>query len=476
MKKYDVIVIGGGSGGLTVAAGAAAFGAKTALIEGKALGGDCLNVGCVPSKALIAAAKTVQQAKQAGAFGLSVTGDVNMKAVMQQVQDAITDIQGHDSKERFENMGVDVYDGYASFLERDVIAIEGTGSIRGEKIVISTGSSPVIPPVPGLKEASPLTNETIFSLETLPRRLAVIGAGAIGSEMAQAFARLGSEVTLIDMAETPLFREDHEVRETMTKVLNEELTFIGSAKVNEVTVSGENEKQLLLEQNGEQVTVKADEILVAAGRRPNTGRLNLSFAGIETESNGAVKVDGSLRTTAHGVYAVGDVNGGLQFTHVAGVEGKHVVQQLITGLHTKVSYNAIPWVTFTDPEVFHLGQTEEELQEQGTEYRILKQPLNSTDRFVAERAPVGFVKLLTDKKGRLLGAHAVGHGAGDFMQEAVGVMKRGDAAHSLSAVVHPYPTHVEALKGASDQYWRSRMAHGIIPYASEKWMQLKRKR
>lgn len=476
MKKYDLIVIGGGSGGLTVAAGAASFGAKVALIERKALGGDCLNVGCVPSKTLIAAAEKVHKAKQSEAFGLKVTGKVDLKAVMHQVQSAISDIQGHDSKERFVNMGVDVYDGAASFLESDVVAIEGFGSIRGSKVVISTGSSPVVPPIPGLKDADPLTNENVFQLDELPDKLAVIGAGAIGSELAQAFARLGSDVTLIDMADTPLFREDFDIRAAIQDVLEQDLTFIGDAKLKDIATSKKGNHKLTVEKDGQDQEIKADRILVAVGRKPNTASLNLNFAGIETDETGAVVVDESLRTTAKNVYAVGDVNGGLQFTHVSGLEGKHVVQQLISGVHTAVSYDAVPWVTFTNPEVFHLGKTEEALRSEGADYRILKQELNQTDRFVTERATTGFVKLLTDKNGRLLGAHAIGHGAGDFMQEAVGVMNRGDAAHSISNIVHPYPTHTEALKGASDQYWRSLMANGIVPYAAEKWMKLKRKR
>ncbi|AOM84202.1 dihydrolipoyl dehydrogenase family protein [Salisediminibacterium beveridgei] len=476
MKKYDVIVIGGGSGGLTVAAGAASFGAKVALIERKALGGDCLNVGCVPSKALIAAAGKVHKARQSEAFGLNVSGKVDLKAVMADVHAAISDIKGHDSKERFVEMGVDVFDGAASFLESDVVAIEGFGSIRGEKIVISTGSSPVVPPINGLNEADPLTNESVFQLEDLPDKLAVIGAGAIGSELAQAFARLGSDVTLIDMADTPLFREDFDIREAIQHALEEELTFIGGATLKKIDNGKKGGHKLNLEKDGQELEVKADRILVAVGRKPNTASLNLNFAGIEVDDKGAVIVDKNLRTTAKNVYAVGDVNGGLQFTHVAGVEGKHVVQELITGLHSAVSYQAVPWVTFTDPEVFHLGKTEKELRSEGADYRVLKQELSQTDRFIAERATTGFVKLLTDKNGRLLGAHAIGYGAGDFMQEAVGIMSRKEPAHSISNVVHPYPTHTEALKGASDQYWRSLMANGIVPYAAEKWMKLKRKR
>lgn len=471
---YDVIVIGGGAGGLTVAAGASSLGARVALIEKeKKLGGDCLHVGCVPSKALISAANGVYEArKNASSFGLAVNGTIDMKSVMNHVQKAISVIQEHDDDERFEKLGIDVFHGAAVFASAHDVKVNDL-VLTGKKIVIATGSRPSIPPIEGLKNSGFLTNQTIFNLEKLPEKLAVIGGGAIGAELAQAFSRLGSEVTLIERSSFILSKEDQEIRELATKLLREEMTILTEARVESVTAF-EDRKKIEIEQEGVRKTIEVDELLLAVGRQPNTDRLNLKEIGVVCDDKGFIKVNDSMQSSIPHIFAIGDTNGKYLFTHAAGMEGKAVVQKAVLGLPNKVNYDHFPWVTYISPEVFHLGLTEEEARDRDGNVQIFKASLKGVDRFIADDATDGFVKIIASKNGKIVGAHALGKGAGDWMQTVVSAKQNGKKIGDLSQMVYPYPNHAAAVQKTADLYWREKLFSGILPKITEKWIKIKR--
>lgn len=473
MKGYDLIVIGGGAGGLTAAAGAASLGASVALVEKDGrLGGDCLHFGCVPSKALISAANEIYRAGKLTGAGFTRHGTADMAAVNDRVHEAIAAIQAHDSFERFEALGVDIFSGAASFLSAAEIAVDGREPIRGKRIILATGSRPFVPPIPGLNESGFLTNKTIFQLEKLPERLAVIGGGPIGVEMAQAFARLGSDVTVIEQAPHLFNQEDREISREAERLLAEEVNVRVNTAVTHVA-NEHGEKQLALEHaDGTAETIRTDEILLAAGRKANTDKLDLEKAAVATDQRGAISVNKQLETSAASIYAIGDVNGAMPFTHVAGAEGQLAVQNAVFGLKRKIDYADMPWVIYTDPEVFHLGETEEQLKERGADFRIYKTALKDVDRFVAEHRTDGFVKILTDRKGVILGAHAVGKGAGDFMQEVIVAKQQNLKIGALAQIIHPYPNHAAAVQATANLYWREKLFAGPLPKLVKRYISL----
>ncbi|MGD6831063.1 mercuric reductase [Sutcliffiella halmapala] len=472
MKKYDLIVIGGGAGGLTVAAGAASLGGKVALIEkNDLLGGDCLHYGCVPSKTLIETANRVHEARSLDGLGLQTSGAVDMKAVMDRVRVSISHIQEHDDAERFRKLGVDVYFGPGSFQSPHEVRVKDE-LLYGKKIVVSTGSRPLVPEVEGLKECGFLTNESIFRLSELPQKLAVIGGGPVGLELAQAMSRLGSETTVIDSSPILFGKEDKEISQAMSKLLEKELTILTEVSVEKVEMR-DGKKILFVKRAGVRSELPVDEILVAAGRIPNTGSLGLEKAGVLTDQRGYITVNERLESNVSHIYAVGDVNGAFPFTHVAGMEGKLVVQNALLGLRRKVSYDNVPWVIYTSPEVFHLGLTEEEAQDQGNDIRVFRVPLSNVDRFVADHQTEGFVKVITDKKGYILGAHAIGQHAGDFMQEIVAAKEFNKKIGALSNVIHPYPSHSAAVQQTADLYWRETLFEGPVQKILEKYVRWK---
>ncbi|MDX8291389.1 FAD-dependent oxidoreductase [Metabacillus indicus] len=472
--EYDVIVIGGGSGGLTAAAGAASFGAKTALIEKeKALGGDCLHAGCVPSKAFIAAANKVYSAKKAAAaFGFTSGGKADMKKVMESVQRAIAVIQEHDDDERFESLGIDVIHGEAVFVSSHEVSV-GDTILKGKKIILATGSRPAVPDIEGIRDSGYLTNRNVFNLEVLPESLAVIGGGPIGVELAQAFSRLGTEVTLIERSSLPLSKEDDEIRETAARLLSKEFTILTEAAIESVS-SFEDRKELVIRQNDVLKTLEVSHILVAAGRKPNSDGLKLETIGVECDEKGVVKVNRSMQTSVPHIFAIGDVNGNQLFTHAAGLEGKGVVQKAVLGLPHTVKYDSMPWVTYTHPEIFHLGMTEDEARKNHRDIGVYKADLNEVDRFIAEDETEGFVKIITDKHGAILGAHAIGEGAGDWMQPVVYASQLGKKIGDLSQMVYPYPNRAAAVQKTADLYWREKLFSGIVPKLTEKWIKVKR--
>jgi pyruvate/2-oxoglutarate dehydrogenase complex dihydrolipoamide dehydrogenase (E3) component len=473
VKRYDLIVLGGGAGGLTVAAGAASMGAKVALIEKEEEpGGDCLHYGCVPSKALISAAKKVYQARvSAKEFGFSVDGQPDLLHALRRVKSAIADIQKHDDADRFRAMGVEVCHGFGSFKDSHHIQIDDGDTLYGKRIVVSTGSSPVIPPIEGLKEAGFLTNETVFDIQSMPNRLLVIGAGPIGLEIAQSFARFGSKVTVAEFAPVLFGREDEDLVPYIQSVIERELTLLLDTKVQKVEKLANGEKKVTVMQGTSENNFVVDEVLVAAGRRPNTDRIGLEKTGVETEK-GYIVVKDTLQTSVSHIYAIGDVLQAFPFTHAAGMEGKVVVGNAVFGLRKKVNYDHVPWVTYTDPEMFHLGLTEKEARDKYEDgIQVYKVTLDDVDRFVTDREMQGMVKVITDKKGKIIGAHAVGKDAGDWMQEIVFAKHHGHKIGDISHVIHPYPTHGAVLQRAADQYWRKKLFSGVLPKLLKRYIQ-----
>lgn len=448
----DLCVIGGGSGGLSVAAGAAQMGARVVLLECGKMGGDCLNTGCIPSKSLIAAGKHAREMTTGKDFGIAPTTPIiDYAAVQDHVASVISAIEPHDSVERFESLGVRVIQEFGAFTGRKEI-IAGGISVRARRFVIATGSVPFIPPIPGLSEAGFETNETIFGLEKKPTRLIVIGGGPIGMELAQAHTRLGCEVTIIE-AEKVLGRSLRAHAELVRNQLQSE----GAEILEGVSVSavqGERGRIKVETSNGK--SLSGTHLLVAAGRRPDIARLNLDVAGVAT-SNGAIMVGRSLRTSNRRIYAIGDATGGLQFTHVAGYHAGIVVQSALLGLPARARTDCIPSVTFTDPELAEVGMTEEEANQRfGGGIEIATAEFADNDRARAERTTCGQVRVIV-RKGRPIGASIAGPHAGELIQTwclaIASRLKMADIAKSIA----PYPTLGEVNKRVAGNYFSKRL-------------------
>ncbi len=457
MKKYDLIVIGGGAGGLTVAAGSAMLGAKVALIEKDRLGGDCLWYGCVPSKAFVEGSKISHYSRKGAELGLEISGEADIRKVFNRVDKSIEKIEEHDSKERFEKLGVDVYIGKGSFKNRNEILIDNETTIYGKRIIISTGSSPMVPGSFIKSGVSYYTNETIFKIKEKPKTLLIVGCGPIGLELAQSFNRLGTEVHIIQRGIQILKKEDKDIADEVFNILTSEgLNIHTETTIKEMHEENSNIK-VKLERKGIAMDLSVNAILVATGRRNNIDSLNLSNAGVKTNEK-IIPVNQYLQTNIKNIYAIGDVNGNYPFTHVAGYEGKIVVSNALLGLRRKVDYGNVPWVTYTDPEIFHLGLTEKDaIKKYGDIVNVYKLDLGEVDRFVTDRNEKGFIKLITDKKGYILGAHAIGKGAGDWMQTVIFAKTFKHKIGDLSMPIYPYPTHTEALNKVSSLYWQDKL-------------------
>ncbi len=456
--KYNLVVIGAGSAGLVAAIGAAGLGAKVALIERHYLGGDCLNVGCVPSKTVIRSAKVLGEIARASQFGVQVEGvRVDFGAVMERMRRVRADLSVHDSVHRVAKLGIDLYLGDAQFTGRNTLDIDGQ-TLTFTKAVIATGSRPAAPPIPGLAETGHLTNEKVWDLTRLPPRLAVIGAGPIGAELAQAFRRFGSEVTVFDVIPRLLGREDAQAAEVIRRVFeNEGIHLALGAEIEQVARSGAA-KQLTYQLNGAAHTLVVDEILVAAGRLPNLEGLNLEAANVAYHKRG-VEVDDTLRTTNPDIYAAGDVASRFQFTHTADATARMVLQNaLFPGSKKKVSDLIVPWATYTDPEVAHVGMYDWEAEQAGIAVETYTHMLAETDRGRTDGAKEGFVKVHV-KKGsdKILGATIVGRHAGELISEITVAISGGLGLRHLSTVIHPYPTEAEAIRKVADAYNRTRL-------------------
>ena len=447
----DICVIGAGSGGLSVAAAAAAFGVSVALVEKDKMGGECLNTGCVPSKALIAAGKRAHALADARDFGVSAgPAEIDFAKVHRHVHDVIAAIAPNDSKERFNGLGVRVIAGAARFKDRNTVVVGDGIEIAARRFVIATGSSPALPPIAGLEAVPYLTNETVFDLTARPEHLVVIGAGAIGLELAQAFHRLGAAVTVLEAGE-PLAREDGECAAIVLDALAREGVIVRS-NVTVARVEGTGAKiKVVLAGDGEEA-IEGSHLLIATGRRANTDGLALEQARIACDRNGIV-VNKRLKTTNRRVYAIGDVAGRGQFTHLANYHAGLVIRNALFRLPVKVNPDLVPRVTFTDPELAHVGLTEAEARARGLTIRLLRWPYHENDRAQTECETVGHIKVVTDGRGKILGATIVGAGAGELITTWTLAISRGLPIRALAGIIVPYPTLAEIGKRAAITYF-----------------------
>lgn len=459
---YDLVVIGAGTAGLVVAAGAAGLGLglKVALIEKHLMGGDCLNVGCVPSKCVIRSSRVVAEIKESDRFGIKAPQvDVDFVAVMARMRRIRAAISDHDSAERFQNLGIDVFLGAGQFTDNGTIAVADK-SLRYKKAVIATGARASSLEIPGLEQAGYLTNETVFSLTDRPRRLAVIGGGPIGSELAQSFQRLGCQVMLFHRGTHILNKEDQDAAEIVQQVLIQEgirLVLGSELKQVELTPDG---KVIHFTNQGQEDWVTVDEILVGTGRAPNVEGLNLEAVGVEYDRKGGVRVNDYLQTTNPKIYAAGDICMDWKFTHAADAAARIVIKNTLFapfGLgRSKLSDLIMPWVTYTDPEIAHVGLYEQEARQQGIEVNTLQIPFSEVDRAIADGETTGFVKIL-HKKGsdKILGATIVARHAGEMISEVTTAIVHQIGLSKLASVIHPYPTQAEGIKKAADAYRRT---------------------
>ncbi len=448
---YDLIVIGGGSAGLVAAGGAGLIGARVALVEKAKLGGDCLYTGCVPSKTLIRSARLASDIRNAAKFGFRSSEpefvDGSFSSVTKHVQDVIRVIEEHDAPEVFEDMGAEIVFGSPRFLSNRQIEVTLAGNgekrvMKAKRFCISTGSSPLVPPIEGLAETGYITNEEVFELTHLPKRLVVIGGGAIGVELGQAFRRFGSQVTIVEMFDRIHIKEDPEVSDLMNKILRHEgMEILTSSKAVKFSDDGEGSKVVKIEGGSGPRELKCDEILVAVGRKPNVDGLGLENAGVKFD-NQRIVTDEYLTTTAKNIYAAGDVTAHFQFTHMADYEAQVVLQNafLFWPFKKKADYSVVPWTTFCEPEIARVGMTENEAAEEfGEAITVIKTPFSHNDRALAEGAEAGFAKIVLKGK-KIMGVTIVGTHAGELIHEFVVAMKHGLSLAQLNKAVHVYPT------------------------------------
>ncbi len=459
-QVFDVVVIGAGAAGLVTASGAGILGAKVALVEKHRFGGECLWTGCVPSKALLRTAQTLSQARHAESLGLSA-GELSFEfsEVMDSMREVIARIQPHDDPETIRKKGVETLQGTAEILGPGRVSVKGE-VVATKRIVIATGSRPVVPPIPGLDEAGYLTHESALDLDVLPRRLLILGAGPVGLEFAQIFNRLGSQVTVIELLDSVLPNEEAELADELRRILEGEgIAFLlGHEAVAATRVDGGRELELRTA-SGSRTRIAGDEILVATGMRPFTQQLGLENVGVELDPRGAVKVDAKMRTTAPNIWAAGDVTGKLLFTHVADFQARLVVRNMFFPFRARADYSRVPWSIYTDPPLAHVGLTESEArQRHGNRIGIYPYSFGDLDRAITDRAAQGRVKLITDSRGRLLGGHVLGSHADTVIHEVALALRTGIKIGSLSQMVHAYPTWSEGIRRAADSYYAEKFA------------------
>src|SRR5438105_757922 len=483
---YNVIVIGAGTAGLVTAAGTAGLGGRVALIERNLMGGDCLNFGCVPSKALISSARLIQQIRESEKWGLDrQQPQFVFEKVFERMRGRRAKIAPNDSQERFESLGADVFRGEARFVSPHEIEVNispspqsspaGRGGraapgnrqrLRARSFVIATGSRPVIPKIEGIDDAPYFTNETIFDeLKAKPESMIVLGGGPIGCELAQAFRRLGVQVTIVHRGDQLLPREDRDVAEFLERrLINEGVRIIKNADAHSVATSGAGKValELLDRQSGRlaERTFFADALLVAIGRTPNFQSLDLKSVGIDVSQRG-VRVNDYLQTSQRHIYAVGDVIGPFLFTHMADAQARVVVRNIVVPfqfLRQKMNYSVVPWCTYVDPEVAHVGLGEKEAKQKNVDYDLFVVPLEDVDRAVVESEEAGFAKVLTAKgSDKILGATIVAPHAGDLLHEFVLAMKAGVGLGTIASTIHAYPTFAELARKAGDKYNKTRL-------------------
>lgn len=472
-KAFDrnIVVIGAGSGGLVTSYIAAVVKARVTLVEGHKMGGDCLNFGCVPSKALIRSAKLAHQIRKAGALGVrDAQGTVDFAAVMARVQRVVTDIEPHDSVERYTGLGVEVLQGHARITSPwsvEVTTPTGTQTLTTRNIVIAAGAQPFVPPIPGLAEVGCVTSDTVWGLTELPKRLVVLGGGPIGCELAQSFARLGSQVTQVEMAPRVMLREDDDAAALVTAALQADgvrlLTghqAVRCERVGEV-------KRLIVKHGEAEIAIEFDELLCAVGRSPRVTGYGVEELGIELSPRKTIATDAYLRTNFPNIYAVGDVAGPYQLTHVAAHQAWYAAVNALFGRFKKfkADYSVIPWATFTDPEVARVGLSEAEAKEQGVAFELARFELKELDRAIADGTAHGFIKVLTvPGKDKILGVTIVGEHAGDLLAEYVLAMKHGLGLNKILGTIHTYPTLAEANKYVAGEWKRAHAPQGLLAW------------
>ncbi len=463
----DLVVIGAGSGGLVSAYIAAAVKARVTLIEKHKMGGDCLNTGCVPSKALIRTARLLDQMRRSSDYGIRCAeATFDFAEVMERVQRVVREVEPHDSIERYQGLGVEVVQGTAQITSPWTVTVNGR-SIRTRNIIIATGASPFVPALPGLAEAGYLTSDTVWALRERPERLIVLGGGPIGSELAQAFARLGSQVIQVERGSRLLSREDPEVSErVMARFVAEGIAVHTDTEAKAVQIT-EGQKHLVVEYRGVEQRIAFDQILVAVGRQAHTTGFGLEVLGIPTTARGTIEVNAALQTRYPNIYAVGDVAGPYQFTHAAAHQAWHATVNALFGSlrRFKVDYRALPWTTFTDPEVARVGLNEQGAAAQGIPYEITTYDIGDLDRAIADGAAEGLVKVLTvPGKDRILGATIVGEHAGELITEYVTAMRHGLGMNKILSTIHVYPTLSEANKFAAGEWKKAHAPERVLAW------------
>ncbi|MEO7760503.1 MAG: FAD-dependent oxidoreductase [Casimicrobiaceae bacterium] len=464
--EFDIVVIGGGAGGLVVAAGGSALGAKVALVEKHKMGGDCLNYGCVPSKTLLKSAKVAHLMRTAGDYAIPANAPTPQIAdVMERVAGVIRGIEPNDSPERFRGLGVDVTFGDGKFTAPDCFEVSGR-KLKARTFVIATGSRPAVPPIPGIDHVPHLTNETVFGLREQVPSLIVIGAGPIGCEMAQAFVRLGSKVAVVDMSAQIMPREDADLsRIVQNQMTHDGIDFVLDAAILRVEGSNHDIRMFVRRKDGSERELRATHLLVAAGRRANVEGLGLDAAGVEVDK-GKIINDANLRTTNPHIYVCGDVAGGLQFTHLAGHHAGILLREAIFRMSWAKPSVHVPWCTYTDPELARIGLSESEANKTGVAHKVYKFGYDDIDRARTEGETEGFAKVITDPKGKILGATIVGPHAGEVIHEYVLAVNKRMNLKELAGIIHIYPTFAEINKRVADQM----LKEGLTP-KSKAWIQ-----
>lgn len=467
-KDFDLTVIGGGAGGLNVASGAVQLGARVALVEKDKLGGDCLHYGCVPTKALIHSAKIASLIKRTKEFGLDdTTISFDFKNIMKRMRDVISMVGVHDDPGRFEAMGIRLFFGDGRFLDQNTFEINGK-IITSKKFVIATGSRAAAVPLKGLEDIKYLTNESALKLDYLPKSIIILGAGPLGLEFAQIFARFGSKVTIIEKMGHILPREDKEISDTLESILKQEGIEIHTCvNVDHVRQEGDI-KVVVAECSGQKREFQADEFMLAIGRAPNIEGLDLKAAGVDVEKR-AIIVNRSMRTTRKNIWACGDVTCLYQFTHIAEYQaGLVVANSLIPFMNRKADYNVVPWVTFTDPELGRVGLTEDEAKQRYKNIKVYKYDIKELDRAVIAGEDKGLIKLICTKKGKILGAHVLATGGGELLHEFGLAMRNNLGVGNITATIHVYPTLSQAVRRTTNKYYAEKIFSGWIPRVTKK--------
>ncbi len=449
MKKYDLIIIGAGSGGLVAAATASGMGADVLLIENKKMGGDCLNYGCVPSKVFLKSAHLMRDIKNAQKYGIDVDKtDVSLEKVMARVSEVIKEIEPHDSKERYEKLGVTVVFGEGKLETTTSVRVEEE-VYNAKKIIIASGSTALVPPIDGIEKIEYYTNETIFSIDKLPQNLIVLGAGPIGLELGQGFANLGSNVSVIDKSEKLFVKDEPEVSAIMESVFEKDAMNLYLGHSILCFEKEQNMYAVKVQKDGVQKIIKGDAILFALGRRPNTKKLNLESAGVKLDARGFIEVDEKLRTSVPNIYAIGDVRGKYLFTHTASYEATVAVKNALIAPVFKTNYSNVAWATYTAPSVAHVGLSKAEAKKINAYYSEQFLNISENDRAKAEDDRVGFVKIILDKKARVIGATMVGEKAAEMITQLSLMVTHKMKISSAMSVIYQYPIQGEIVKSAA---------------------------